>query len=360
MIEDIYRQLAQRLDALPNGFPATQSGAELRLLRKLFTPMEARLATVMKLRAEPANEIAARAGVDATEAYQCLKEMVRKGLIRFRRGDGELRFALMPFVVGFFEEQVGKMDEELARLVEDYFQEIRGLGLLDITPQLHRIIPVEESIPIEVEIYPYERASELLGAAKSFAVRRCICRVQKRLIGQPCHFPEEVCLLFAPVEGAFDHDPNSRVITREEAFAILRQAEEAGLIHSSANRQDGIYYMCNCCTCCCGLMRGIAEFGIANAVARSDFYAVVDENLCIGCGNCVERCQFKALSLPDEVCVVDLTRCMGCGVCASACSEGALSLRRRPVGEQVIPPRDGREWDAERAKTRGIRLEEVL
>jgi len=86
MTEEIYRKLAERLDAIPNGFPATESGAELRLLAKIFTPGEAALASVMRLSREPAADIAARAGVDADTAYRTLKEMVRKGQIRIKKG----------------------------------------------------------------------------------------------------------------------------------------------------------------------------------------------------------------------------------------------------------------------------------
>ncbi len=49
MTDDVYRRLAQRLDALPHGFPSTESGAELRLLEKIFEPEEANLASVMRM-----------------------------------------------------------------------------------------------------------------------------------------------------------------------------------------------------------------------------------------------------------------------------------------------------------------------
>ena len=87
MSQDIYRKLAQRLDAIPNGFPATESGAELRLLAKVFTPEEAALASQMRLGREPAADIAARAGIDSKTAYRMLKTMARRGLVRYRKID---------------------------------------------------------------------------------------------------------------------------------------------------------------------------------------------------------------------------------------------------------------------------------
>jgi ferredoxin len=360
MSKEVYRELAGRLDALPNGFPATESGVELRLLAKLFAPQEAALGAKMRLTREPADAIAARAGVDADTAYRTLKSMARKGLIRIKRGKGTLLFGLMPFAVGFYEEQLPRMDEELARLVEQYFQETRGAGITRHAPALQRVIPVEASIPFELEIFPYERASQLLENAKSWGVRDCICRVQKRLIGEGCDHPLESCLVFAPVEGAFDHSEVDRAISKEEALQILHEAEEAGLVHSTGNYVAPHYYICNCCTCCCGIMRGVAEFGVPTAVAKADFHAVVNSEACIGCGDCVARCQFGALSVPDEVCAVDEVRCVGCGVCATVCPTDALQLERRAEGEVPPPPADVREWGQRRAEERGISLEEVL
>lgn len=90
MPEDVYRKLARRLDTIPNGFPATGSGVELRMLATIFTLEKAALAAVMRLTSEPAADIAARAGVDANTAYRMLKGMARKGLIRVKRGEGGL------------------------------------------------------------------------------------------------------------------------------------------------------------------------------------------------------------------------------------------------------------------------------
>jgi ferredoxin len=358
--KEVYRKLAERLDALPNGFPATESGVELRVLAKLFTPEEAALAAAMRLTREPAEAIAERSGADADVAYPTLKGMARKGLIRIKRGRGALLFGLMPFVVGIYEEQLPRMDQELATLVEQYFQETRGGVTIQHAPALQRVIPVEESIPFELEIFPHERASELLENAKSWGVRDCICRVQQRLIGDGCDHPVENCLVFAPVEAAFDHSEVDRAISKEEALQILHEAEEAGLVHSTGNYVGPHYYICNCCTCCCGIMRGVAEFGVPTAIARADFRAVVDNEACIGCGDCVERCQFGALSVPDATCVVDEVRCVGCGVCATVCPTDALYLERRPEGEVPPPPADVKEWSQRRAEERGISLAEVL
>lgn len=352
MTHEIYRRLAQRLDDLPNGFPATESGVELRLLAKLFEPEEAILAASMRLTREPSGVIAERAGFEPELASRRLKAMARKGLIMVRRGERELEFGLMPFVVGFYEEQLPRMDEELASLMEDYLQETHGGAITHELPPVHRVIPVEESIPFELEIFPHERASQLLEKAKSWGVRDCICRVQQRLIGRGCDHPVENCIVFAPVEGAFDHSDVTRAISKEEALRILAEAEAAGLVHSTGNYVDPHYYICNCCTCCCGIMRGVSEFGIPTAVAKADFRAIVDSESCTGCGACLDRCQFGALSIADGVCTVHEAHCVGCGLCATVCPVEALHLERRPTGEVAEPPATIKEWGLERLRHR--------
>jgi len=360
MTDDVYRKLAQRLDEIPNGFPVTDSGIELRLLEKIFTPEEAALACAMRLTYEPAADIAARAGVDAKVTSRMLKGMVRKGQIRVRVAERQLLFRLMPFVVGIYEDQLPRMDAEMAELFEQYFYETRGAGFVEIAPAVQRVIPVSEAIPVDVEVFPYERAVELIQSAKSWGVRDCICRVQQKLVGKGCDRPVETCLVFAPVEGVFQGDGPDRPITKEEALHILRQTEEAGLIHSTGNYRDGHAYICNCCTCCCGILRSVVEFDLPTTTVSSGFCAIVDADECIGCGECVQQCQFKALSVPEDVCQVDEARCVGCGQCTTVCPTDAISLERLPEGESSPPPADFKEWLDERAEERGISLQDIL
>ena len=262
-------------------------------------------------------------------------------------------------MVGIYEEQIGRMDEELAALFDGYFVEARGGVMISAKPALHRVIPVEKSIPIDITIFPYEREAELLDKAQSWGARDCICRLQQRLIGKGCD-SEVSCLLFAPARHVFDRSKVTRAITKEEAFEILDQAQNDGLIHSTGNYQDDVSYICSCCSCCCAIMRGVIEFGNHAAVARSDFLATVDPEVCSGCEQCLDRCKFGALSVCEDTCAVDRTRCVGCGLCIAECSTGALTLERRPEPEVSPPPQNEAVWLKERAANRHISLRDIL
>jgi len=355
---DAYEKLAHHLDALPNGFPSTQSGVERRLLARIFSPEEAELAAQLRLTLETPAQIAERIRGDARELRARLKDMAVRGLIQVEVTDHGLIFGALPFVVGIYEYQVGSIDRELAQLMEDYFKEGYGRELA-IQPQIHRVIPVGESVQAGIEIRPYESAAEMLSQAKAWGVLDCICRKQKALIGEPCPHPIDVCMAFSEKPNYFDQTSFIRTVTLEEARAILRRASEAGLVHSVSNSQQDVTYICNCCTCSCGILRGLSELGIADVVARSAFVAQVIEEDCVGCDLCLDRCQFSALTL-DGVAHIDSQRCVGCGVCAVACPEGALVLVRRDASEAVDPPLDVSEWRRERARATGRDLEAVL
>ena len=353
-MEQTYRRLAERLNALPNGFPPTKSGVELQLLEKLFTLEEATVAGVMGRKRETADDIAHRAGTDPRETAKILKGMVRKGLVRMKREERSLRFSLMPFIVGFYEEQLLRLDKDLAGLIELYMQEA-GKDLFSQGPSFHRVIPMEKAISFELEVFPYERALKLLEGAKAWGVRDCICRVQQKLVGKGCDHTVENCLMFAPIEHVFDRSEITRAISKEEAIDLLIAAGEEGLIHSTANHEGPLYYICNCCTCCCGIMRGLTEFGAAAAVTRSDFIAEVTDG-CVGCGDCVDRCSFGALSVVDEVCIVENSRCVGCGQCTAACPAEAILLKRREGSAPLPSTLD--EWSKIRAAERNLPFED--
>lgn len=361
MIESVYEQLATRLDQLPHGFPPTQDGAELRLLAKIFTPEEAELAAQLRLKLETPQEINARIGGERKHVRESLKAMARKGLIEIGRAEGGLGYGLMPFVVGIYEMQIARLDAEMAELFEAYYQQAFG-KMVGVQPAFQRVIPVNETIKTDVEVSPFESATDIVASAKAWGVVDCICRKQKALIGDPCDHPLDVCMLLSQRPGAFDDNSVVEALTQEQALATLKRAAEAGLVHSVSNTREEIRYICNCCTCSCGILRGMAEMGIANVVARSAFVNQVDQELCLGCELCLDACQFDALRMDEEGMVVQVKaiRCVGCGVCAPVCPEGALSLVRRPEAEVLATPEGKRDWIEARAADRGMDLGVVL
>jgi Pyruvate/2-oxoacid:ferredoxin oxidoreductase delta subunit len=262
----------------------------------------------------------------------------------------------MPFVVGIYEMQIDRMDTELAELFETYYQEAFSTALA-YSPSFHRVIPVQESVSFDNRIEPYEEVNAILETAQSWGVMDCICRKQKALIGEPCDHPIEVCMIFGALPNAFDSHHTIRALTFEEAKATLSMAAEAGLVHCVSNNQKGIHYICNCCTCSCGILRGIADLGVANVIAHSAFINTVDVEKCIECELCIDECPFEAISNTSKI-EIDQDRCVGCGVCVQHCTEGALVLVARD--EHDPPPPTIKDWGLMRARSRGLDMQEIL
>jgi Na+-translocating ferredoxin:NAD+ oxidoreductase subunit B len=351
--DSAYRQLARVLDALPNGFPAAEDESDLRLLAKIFLPEEAALASQLLPELETPAQIAERLGRDVREISSRLKEMVSKGQIAVgKTAQGRLGFGLLPFVVGIYEAQATRIDAEMSRLFEDYYHQAFGRAL-SMQPPVHRVIPIGESIQNTMEVRPYESAAGLVDRMQSWGVIDCICRKQKALIGEPCEHPLDVCMVLSEKTDVFPPGDSTpiRSLTQAEAHATLQRAAQAGLVHCVSNNQRETWYICNCCTCSCGVLRGMAELGMANVVARSAFVNQVDEQLCASCGECLSYCQFDALSL-DAVAQVDAVRCVGCGVCVPICPQGALSLVRR--ADEMVPPANEDDWRAARRQARSV------
>ena len=176
MAKDVYEQLVKHLDSLPAGFPRTESGVEMRILRRLFTPKDAELAVHLTLIPEEPRVIARRAGIPVAEVACRLEEMDRRGLIiRTRREDKPSLYEAAQYAVGFWEGQVNRLSPELVQDAQEYKPTFVNLDLWRKAPQF-RTIPVNRSIGVQNEIMPYEMAEELMRAHKSFAVSNCICR----------------------------------------------------------------------------------------------------------------------------------------------------------------------------------------
>jgi len=349
MSNDAYEQLADALDRLPNAFPRTPSKVEMAILKKIFSPEEASLASQLCGDMEPIDVIAERVGLPVGEARTRLMKMARRGFVWFDKQTGKPRFRLAPFVVGIYEAQLESMDHEFAHLVEDYFADGGAAGIMKPQPALHRVVPAQSAVKSEW-ILPYDDVRAILLASKTFRLRDCICKAQQDHIGRRCTFPLRMCLTFSSVE----RSPSPYDICQEEALAILDQAEEIGLVHTVSNVMKEIGYVCNCCGCCCGILRGITDWGIENSVAQANYYAVIDPDECLGCGTCVDRCQVHAISEQDTVSVVDRERCIGCGLCVTGCPNDVARLQRKPDVEIVHPPVDYATWEHERLLNRRL------
>jgi electron transport complex protein RnfB len=353
MSDEVYHQLAKVLDTLPNGFPSTESGVEIKLLKKVFEPEEAELFCKLKLTYETADQIAERSGIPLKRLAGLLESMWKNGQIDGRFSGGARVFRMLPWLIGIYEFQLNRMDKEFAELCEEY-SPFLGPQLVMTKPQLMQVIPVERNIPVNYESLPYERVSSIIESGKSFAVNDCICRKKSRLLGKGCDKPLEICMAIGDEPNLFDNHPwGGRVISKEEAYELLRKAEEAALVHMTSNVQSGQWFICNCCGCCDAQL-AVTRAGL-RGVINSHFYAAIDPEQCNGCGICMnERCQVGAIVEVEGSYRVDREKCIGCGLCVSTCSSEAIQLIHKSPEELMPPPKDEMDWYEKRASQRSV------
>lgn len=353
---DVYRRLARKLDEMPNGFPSTEDGTELRILRKIFSPEEAEMALKVKPVGETIEAIAHRLGMTVAELQPILDNMVRKGqLFSFPLFEQKM-YVLPPFVPGILEFQLNRLDKELAELMEEYRPVLlKSLG--SIEPPIFRVLPIQARIDAKAQIYPYEDIRQLMEEATSFNVMECLCRKERALVGHPCTHSLEVCLGFSKQEHMFDDYPLGRRISKQEALGILAKAEEEGLVHNTFNVEQEPVFICNCCPCCCGILQAVRAAQIPHMLATSSFVAEIDQDSCTLCGICAEeRCPVGAILEHHGTYKVLGEQCIGCGVCTPTCPTESIRLVRKPASAHVKPPAHMVEWNLARAASRGIEL----
>jgi electron transport complex protein RnfB len=351
----IYHKVAKVLDTLPNGFPSTQSGVEIKLLKKVFTPGQAELFCEMRLTFETAEEIAKRTGRPSEKLQRSLVSMAKSGQLFMLKLGRTRYFKMLPWAFGIYEFQLGRLDREFAELHKEYMP-VYGRQFFSKAPQLMQVLPIEEEMSAKDEALPYEKVSSIVEAGQSFLVNDCICKKEQGLLERPCDRPVQVCLAIAPIPGIFDNSPQGRVITRSEAYELLKKTEEEGLVHLTSNVQNGSVYICNCCKCCCAVLGAINKLGIAAPdVVNSHYHAEIDADFCIGCGLCLEkRCQVGAVEKEADAYRIIPERCIGCGLCIGTCPAEAIRLFHKDRNKVVLPPVTEEAWFEERGRNRGV------
>ena len=355
MSEEMYLKLANVLDTLPNGFPKTNSGVEIKLLKRIFRPEDIELFCDLRLSFETADQIAARTGRPLDGLENHLIEMWRRGQIFGADIGGIMVFKMVPWIFGIYEFQLPHLDREMAEMCDEYMQ-VWCDHFFRIKPQLMQVVPIEKEIQSQQTALPYEQVSTIIENSQSFAVFDCVCKKEKHLLDHGCDKPLEVCTGYAPIPGVFDKSPHHRAISKKEAYAVLNKAEEAGLVHLTWNMESGHFYICNCCGCCCHTLTSINNLGInASDVINSNYYAEIDGDSCITCHICVdERCQVGAIEGGDDANHIIREKCIGCGLCITTCPTESIKLIRKDPEDIIAPPKDEMEWFEKRAVEAGV------
>lgn len=355
--EALYQSLRAKIDTYGIGFPATPSGVEIQILRRFFTPEEAEVAVHLELLPEPAAAIAGRMGRDPDEVFAILSGLSRKGRIYSSTApDGTICFHAAPFMHGLAENNAGDLDVETAGLLEQY----ENGGFLDHFASLPietcvRFVPVEESLSSNLAVATYNQVEPMLRSKTKIAAVPCYCRDKAKVLGEKSDLPHQVCFVFDWLaDYCVERGQAPGYLSIDEALAVQKQCEEAGLVNMPTNLQTS-YAMCHCDGKYCVVFRSIKKLPKPADAVASDYFMTVKDGECMGCNACIDICPMDAISDNGEGSVdINLDHCIGCGVCVPTCSVEALALQEKPEAQKKRKPVNGMEAAIEISRSRGI------
>jgi ferredoxin len=193
-------------------------------------------------------------------------------------------------------------------------------------PFSSRVIPVRESLVAQPWVLPTAQVLAFLRNARLYALAPCACRSRY----QRCDHSLETCFFINDAAERYVAEGIARPVSLQEAAAVLRRANEEGLVHLTIyNPEQHVYAVCSCCSCCCHDLQFLRTYGRKDMVARSDYVARTDMEMCSHCGACVERCVFGARTWQEGQMCYHERACFGCGLCVTCCPEGATTMQRR-------------------------------
>ena len=296
-----------------------ENAPEYYCMENIVSDDEADIAIAAGLRKErTAGWLAAKVGKTVAEIQPALDNLVYYGVFRrvYSEELGEDTYFMQIFAPGILEMMVNNQPlmaahPEVGRAFEEYTR-LRMQAMGPILPDgygLMRVIPVESAIEGLPGVTDDERLSYYLNKYDTFSVSPCSCRASRTLLGDGCgHLAEDMCVQMGKGAEHYIRSGRARQISREEAYEIVKRAEENGLMHDIPNIEGSgeTSAICNCCACACFGLRAGMMFGARDAI-RSNFVAEVDEAKCVACAQCVEVCPGNALKLGQKLCATNDT-----------------------------------------------------
>ena len=294
----------------------TYTDPEYRILDPIVTDDMCRVMMHLRLETDrPAGEVAKRCKESEAFVQEQLDKLVAAGIVRSRKVDGVDCYYYPIWVPGIMEGILSNREQcdrypDLGYCFEEYTR--RRLAM--VAPVFNsgktgmcfmRVMPVMSAIENNSRTASYDEISTLIENATAISVGPCSCRRARRLMGEGCgHLEEDMCMYLNDNAITYSKSGAHRLISKEEAYEVLRRAEDNGLVHE-INQTPGFEEstaICNCCGCSCFALR-IAEMFRAKNAIRSNFAAKIDKEKCVACGQCVENCQTNAIKLGQKNCI---------------------------------------------------------
>ena len=360
--------------------PFPVNDTTISILKQVIEDDEEELEFINAFREQPSQtleQLKKSSNLPEEKIEQLATSLAKKGLIFNQPSStGVMVYRVLPLMtVGLLEYTfMGELrgdekEQALAKLFEKLIEEVGNqvqgnydnlVPIFETTPPTDRtvplrttdegrdikVIPIDKSIEVPEEfVLPSQSVEEIINKFDDIAVGRCFCRQRRKMLEEPCNTdaPMMNCFTFGKSARHTAAQGFAQMITKEEAFRIMKEAEEAGLVHKAfhpgSNESRPETSICNCCKDCCDTLK-IWRDGVFPLNNSTYYLSVIDQEACSGCGICVEQCPTEAIQLNEnEEAERDESLCFGCGICARFCPEEAISLKEGLRKVFILPPR---------------------
>jgi Na+-translocating ferredoxin:NAD+ oxidoreductase RNF subunit RnfB len=375
-----HQYLVDRLNRFPQGAPS--SDLLYKILEILFSQREAELVALLPIKPFSAQKAAKIWHMSEAAAQKVLDELAGRAiLLDVVAPNGRQTYVLPPPMAGFFEFSMMRTRDDIDQKVlgELFFQymnveeEFIKQLFTDGETQLGRVFVQEAALPqtplinnmvkpdTALHVLDYERASHVIKSATYRGISMCYCRHKMEHMKRACQAPMDICMTFNNTAASLIRHGYARQVDIAEGLDLLAQAQENNLVQFGENVRQKVNFICNCCGCCCEAMIAARRFAWMNPVHTSNYLPQIDQDLCNGCGKCVNVCPVEAMTLVSAndphrrnkrkaTLIKDL--CLGCGVCVRNCPKDGIHLAER--SQRVITPLNSAHRSVVMAIERGM------
>jgi Pyruvate/2-oxoacid:ferredoxin oxidoreductase delta subunit len=347
----LYSNLSERLNKIGGKIIPTKSFLEL--LADMYTEEEASIAVDFPQGAFTVAELTKIYKKDEAELAKLLEIMTSKGTVFKFTENGNLKWELAPFLPGAIEwymHRIADNKEKMRKAVEAQataaveaivlISELmekdpeKAMALVAPVPPVTRAVTIDQVVSADAKTMSYASIMDILDKETLFAVTRCVCRdhCSEILDHRSClvpGVPDYSCITVGKsAEHTLEYNHDAKQITRDECKKLIETCSKLGLVINAAGFTQSLHFICNCCTCCCGILKTHKALGPNTSISKADFEPLVDADSCTGCGTCVERCPVNAITIKDDLASINQDICLGCGQCATVCPLDSISMKR--------------------------------
>lgn len=351
---ELYQKLGEKIDNLYVRAPWNETWYSL--LKELYTPEEADVVVKMPYTLSTIEQISRVTQIEKTRLQGILERLCAKGLIMdlWNEKRGHYFYMSYPIAIGIFEFTMMRSGKNLpmkkwARLFHEYFGSVHAANFSNHEQvSALRVIPIEESVEERdhTEFFDYEKATSLIEDAGKLAIGVCSCRNEKlHAEKKVCDTPLDTCSFLGIGAEYAIRNNFAREVTKPEMLDNLARSREYNLVFCAVNTRKNPMAICHCCKCCCNFLSGLNRYGYLNSVVTSTFISRIDNDLCTGCGKCVNACPVNAVELhptndpknkKKKKARLRKELCVGCGVCTTRCATAAIKMI--PRTNRVLHP----------------------